>query len=139
MRRIIALLVALAVASCGSMAKPTGAPAAPAFVSKLTVPGHHPKAGRRWPVTVTAYTRSGKPLRGTCLYLFLFGGQVVSRQGPTPNGRDSTQPQPFRGTMRDPSFTWPARSAGIRLTLRVQVKVKGYRTVNHDYWVVVRR
>jgi hypothetical protein len=139
MRRTIVLLAALAVASCGSMAKPPRAPAAAPFVSKLTVPGHHPKANKRWPVRVTAFTRSGRALRATCLYLFVWRGQVVSQQGPTPHGRDSTRPQPFRGVMYDPSFTWPARAVGIPLTLRVRVTVKGRGTINHNYSVRVRR
>jgi hypothetical protein len=132
-----ALLPVLAVAGL-ALAVPATAPAA-SFVATLKTPGHHPKAGKRWTVTVTARTSSGKALRATALYLFMYNGQVVSRQGPTPNGPNGTKPYAFTGVMRDPSFTWPARAVGYKLTLRVQVKVKGRGTRNLDYWVRVRR
>jgi hypothetical protein len=138
-RAIVLPPCAVAVALGVPLASPPPAPAKASFVSTLKVPGHHPRADRRWPVRVTARTRSGKPLRATALYLFLYDGQVVSRQGPTPNGPDSTRPYSFTGVMRDPSFTWPARAVGYRLTLRVQVRVRGRGTRNHDYWVRVRR
>jgi hypothetical protein len=138
MRRI-PLTAALALALGLPAAAPPAAPAEATFVSKLTVPGHHPKAGKRWPVTVTARTRSGKALRATALYQFLYQGQVVSTQGPTPNGPDSKRPYHFTGVMHDPSFKWPARAVGYRLTLRVVVRVKGRGKRNLDYWVRVRR
>ncbi len=128
-------------------------PAAPAAaapcVAKLSVPGHHPKAGARWPVTVTCRTRSGKAVRATAAYQFLFNGQVVGRSYPSPHadpnsacskaGTCRKTPYPFNGRMRDGTFTWPRRSVGIRLTFRVVVRVKGKGSVNLDYAVKVHR
>ena len=48
-------------------------------------------------------------------------------------------PWPFRGTLRDGTFTWPARARGIPLTFRVVVAVRGRGRVNLDYAVRVRR
>ena len=46
---------------------------------------------------------------------------------------------PFTGRLRDPTVTWPPRSAGIALRFRVVIKVKGLGTRNLDYSVRVRR
>ena len=48
-------------------------------------------------------------------------------------------PWPFFGRMRDATFSWPARAAGIPLTLRVLVRVKGMGSAHADYAVRVRR
>ena len=41
--------------------------------------------------------------------------------------------------MYDDTFTWPRRSVGVPLTLRVVVAVRGKGSVNLDYAVRVRR
>jgi len=142
-RLIVVLLAALA-----SLILAAPAPAAP-FVATLKAPTHHPKAGNIWAITVTARTASGKALRATATYQFVFNGSVVATRWPSPHAdptskcsKDGTcrkTPYPFRGSFRDGTFTWPARSAGVALTFRVVVVVKGKGKVNLDYAVRVRR
>lgn len=119
---------ALAVAAAAALGAAPTAGAAP-FVAHLSVPGHHPRAGHRWPVTVTAHSHRGAPLAGRVDYEYLYGGRIVSRQ---PGGRLR------RGRWHDAAFTWPARSIGYRLTLRAVVRTR-LGVVRLPYWVVVRR
>jgi hypothetical protein len=146
MRRRLALTALTATALLAASA-PAPAAAAP-FKATLTAPTHRPKANALWRITVTARSNSGKSLRATADYQFLLHGQVVSRAHPSPNadprsacakaGNCRHSPWPFRGRFRD-TLVWPARSAGIDLTFRVVVKVKGLGTRNLDYSVRVRR
>jgi hypothetical protein len=143
-RRLLVLLVAAAV-----LLVPSAPASAAGFVARLRAPTHHPKAGALWPITVTARTRSGRSLRATASYQFLFQGHVRAHAYPSPraNPRSTCSkagtcrhaPWPFRGTMRDGTFIWPARAAGILLTFRVVVAVRGRGHVNLDYPVRVRR
>jgi hypothetical protein len=143
-RLFVGLLAAVALLA---PAAPAGA-AAP-FVATLKAGTHHPTANRLWPITVTARTRLGKALRATATYQFIFNRQVVATRYPSPHadprsacsraGTCRHSPYPFRGTLRDRTFTWPARAAGIDLTFRVVVSVKGKGRVNLDYSVRVRR
>ena len=141
-----ALLVALAsliLLASGS------AGAAEPCVAKLKAPTHRPKANRLWPVTVTCLTRSGKPVRATATYKFVYNGQVMATRYPSPKadpkspcsraGTCRHSPYPFRGRMRDGTFIWPRRSVGFPLTLRVVVAVKGKGSINLDYAVKVRK
>ena len=132
------------------IAPPAAAPAkATPCVAKLKAPGHRPKAGRRWPITVTCVTRSGKPVHATALYQFVYQGQVVATRYPSPradpnsrcsrNGTCRHSPYPFTGRMHDPTFTWPRRAVGFPLTLRVVVRVRGKGAINLDYAVKVHR
>jgi hypothetical protein len=124
------------------------AQAAP-FVAKLTAPTHSPRVNRFWPITVTARTKSGKALRATATYQFIYNGSVVATRYPSPRANPKSacskagtcrkSPYPFRGRMRDGTFTWPPRAAGIALTFRVVVVVKGKGRVNLDYAVRVKR
>src|SRR5690606_27209038 len=117
--------------------------------ARLSAPTHTPKANKRWPITVTARTNSGKPLRAKATYQFLYNGQVVATRYPSPranpNSKCSKQgtcrhsPYRFKGRMRDRTITWPRRAAGMRLTFRVVVVAKGRGKVNLDYAVRVRR
>lgn len=136
--RMRARLVAglLSIAALLAVAAPASAAS---FVAHLSAPGHHPKAGHRWPITVSARTASGAPLRATATYQFLYHGQRVNTQYPSPHGPTRHSPYPFRGSFRDASFTWPARAVGYPLTLRVVVSVRGRGTKHLDYWVRVRR
>ena len=137
-------LIALA-----AMLVPAASAQAAPFVAKLTAPTHSPKANTFWPITVTARTSSGRALRATAVYQFLFQGQVRATSYPSPKANPKSacsktgtcrhSPYPFRGRFRDPTVTWPARSAGIPLTFRVVVTVKGMGRVNLDYSVRVRR
>ena len=107
--------------------RPTGS-----FRARLFGSGHHPRAGHRWPVRITARTTSGHALSGTVFYQFLFGGQIVACRGVTAPGKPH-----FRGTFRD-VIRWPRRAIGVHLTLRAVVRTrKGLR--NLDYAITVRR
>jgi hypothetical protein len=118
-----------------ALALPAAVPAAEgaSFVATLKAPGHHPKAGKRWPITVTAKTKSGKPVRAKASYQFLYQGQVVATRYPFKR----SSPYPFKGKYRDRTFVWPARAVGYKLTLRVVVETKKRGTRNLDYWVRV--
>jgi len=126
----------LAVVLCAAALLIAVAPAqAGAWVLHLKAPGHHPHAGEKWPIKVSARTSSGKPLHATALYKFLYQGQVVATR--SPYGRHSHKPYPFFGHFRD-VIRWPKRSVGIPLTFRVVVDPKRHAPKHRDYDVVVR-
>ena len=147
MRRSVATAF-LAVAALLALAGPASS-AAPPFKATLRATTHSPKATRAWPITVTVRSNSGKALPATATYQFVYNGQVVATRYPSPNapvtskcskeGTCRKSPWAFKGTLRDRTVTWPARSAGIDLKFRVVVKVKGLGTRNLDYSVRVRR
>jgi hypothetical protein len=114
---------------------PSGAHGAD-FVAKLDAPGHHPKAGERWPIKVTAKA-SGRPVKATAFYRFLYQGQVVSTQYPSPHAPPADSPYHFKGSYRDP-IRWPKRAIGYPLTFQVVVHSKGRGTVKLNYKVRVR-
>ncbi len=126
-RRIIGSTLAVTALALG-VATPAPASAATAFKVTVRAPGHHPKANRRWPVTVTARTPGGRALKGTLRYVFLYKGRVVSRQSS----------YHFTGSYTDRTFVWPSRAIGIPLTLRCQITTT-LGTVSVDYAVRVRR
>ena len=125
------------------------ATAATPFVATLKATTHNPKADAAWPITVTVRSHSGKSLRATAIYQFVYNGQVVATRYPSPKadlhskcnqeGTCRHSAYPFTGRLRDPTVTWPARSAGIALKFRVVIKVQGLGTRNLDYSVRVRR
>jgi hypothetical protein len=100
-------------------------------------------------VTVTCRTRSGKGIHATATYQFIFNGQVVATRYPSPKANPNLpcskkgtcrhSPYPFTGRMRDATFTWPARSVGIPLKLRVVIRVRGKGSMHLDYAVKVHR
>ena len=138
---LLAALALLAVAGSASAATP--------FVATLKATTHSPKANAAWPITVTVRSHSGRSLRATATYQFVYNGQVVATRYPSPKadlhskcnqeGTCRHSAYPFTGRLRDPTVTWPARSAGIALKFRVVIKVKGLGTRNLDYSVRVRR
>jgi hypothetical protein len=140
---------ALLAAAAAALLVPAAPAAAAPCVAKLSAPTHHPTAGKRWPVVVTCRTRSGRAVRATATYKFLYNGQVVRTAYPSPNADPNSKcsregtcrktPYPFTGRMRDATFTWPRRAVGFPLTLRVVVRVKGKGSVNLDYAVKVHR
>jgi hypothetical protein len=146
MRRPLAAAVLTALA-LPAFAAP-GSAATP-FVATLKATTHSPKANAAWPITLTVRSHSGKSLRATATYQFVYNGQVVATRYPSPKadlhskcnkeGTCRHSPYPFTGRLRDPTVTWPARSAGVALKFRVVVKVKGIGTRNLDYSVRVRR
>jgi hypothetical protein len=147
MRRPLAAAVLTALA-LPALAGPASAAATP-FVATLKATTHNPKANAAWPITVTVRSHSGRSLRATATYQFVYNGQVVATRYPSPKadlhskcnqeGTCRHSAYPFTGRLRDPTVTWPARSAGIALKFRVVVKVKGLGTRNLDYPVRVRR
>ena len=133
-RLLLAVPALVAIAAAAAPAQPARPVAASAFRATLKVPGHHPKAGRVWPVTVTA-TYRGRPTRVRLTYQYLFNGKVVSTQHPDSLKRSGYR---FTGRYTDREFVWPARAAGIRLTFRAVVS-GAHGTRRLDYWVVVVR
>jgi hypothetical protein len=143
------LLVSLLAASALVLAATASASAAP-FVATFHAPNHSPKAGKEWPVTVTAKTKSGRKLHATALYEII---EPVSgftcKEGPDPGhpsktakcaaGPRGSKPWPFFGVMHDRTFIWPSRALNIRLILRTVVTVKGLGTVNLNWSVKVHR
>jgi hypothetical protein len=123
------------------------AQAAPCHAT-LKAPGHHPKAGVLWPVTVTC-RRGGRAVRATATYQFVYNGQVVATRYPSPKADPNSKctragtcrhsPYPFKGRFRDGTFTWPRRAVGFPLTLRVVIRVRGGGKVNLNYAVKVHR
>lgn len=97
------------------------------FTARLQAPNHTPKAGRDWPITVTA-RRGRAKLSGSVRYEFLFQGQIVSRQ---PGHRFK------HGLYRD-KLLWPAAAIGHKLTLRVVVKTR-YGTDRIDWAIRVHK
>jgi hypothetical protein len=147
LNRACPALLAAGAAAFLVPAAPAAAAACP--VAHLSAPTHHPKAGALWPITVTCRTRSGKGIRATATYQFIYNGQVVATRYPSPNANPSStcskegtcrhSPYPFTGRMRDGTFSWPRRAVGIPLKLRVVVRVRGKGSVNLDYAVKVHR
>ena len=114
-----------------SSAAPTASPSV-RWSAKLTAPGHHPKARKRWPVKIVVKTAGGKPISGTVQYNFLFNGSVVQVRSCLDHGNT---PCKFRGTYRD-VLHFPMRSVGYDLTLRFIVKTR-FGTKNIDYAIKV--
>jgi hypothetical protein len=131
----------LAILACSAAVLVPAAPASAAsFVARLKAPNHSPKAGtKHWRITVTARTNSGRALRATAVYQFLYNGQRVSTQNPNP-GHSTAGPRPysFKGRYRD-TILWPRRAVGYPLTFRVVVSVRGRGHRNLDWAVRVRR
>lgn len=100
----------------------------PPFVARLHAPGHHPRAGKPWPITIQVRTRNGKPLAGSVNYQFVTFGQVVARR---PGHR-------FKGGHFRDTLQFPAPAVGHPITLRILIATPaGTRRV--DYPVQVRR
>jgi hypothetical protein len=136
MVRGASLVVAVSVLALSLVPSAVGsrAHASAKWTAKMTVPTHRPKARKPWPVKIVAKTASGKKLRGTVQYHFIYKGQVVSSAGCIPNKPD---PCPFNGTYKD-VVRWPVRSVNIKLTFQATVKTK-LGTKNLNWWVKVRR
>ena len=138
MRRRSVMVLVPATAVLVAAAAATPASAAP-FVARLKAPTHHPKVGTPWTITVTARSNGGTRLHATAVYKFVYHGQTVATQYPSPHHPgEGRRPYAFFGSYRDP-IPWPARSAGFALTFRVVVTVKGLGSRNLDYAVRVRR
>jgi hypothetical protein len=108
---------------------------AQAFVTHLDAPGHHPKDCEKFPVRISAHTRSGKPLRATALYHYYYNGSLVGTS--SPYGRNSTKPFPFKGHFRD-VLRFPSQSVGVPLVWRTVLKTKHHGKEHIDYRIKVR-
>src|SRR3954453_4412772 len=151
MHRSRPLLLAAAAAGVAAFALVPGGAAGQAkpCVATIKAPNHHPKDTRLWPVTVPCRTTSGKPVRATATYQFVYQNQVVATRYPSPKadpkspcskaGTCRHSPYRFKGKMRDGTFIWPRRSVGFPLTLRVVIKVAHKGSLNLDYAVKVRK
>ena len=131
-------LVVIAVVVGGLL---IGAASAQAFVAKLAAPGHHPTAGKRWVITVSARRSNGGPVHASSYYQFVFNGQVVATRYPTPNNPrrgHRNKPWKFRGSYRD-SIIWPKRAVGQPLVFRVVVHQRHGGTKRLNYAVTVRQ
>jgi len=135
-RLVLVPLVAVALLAPAASAQAAG------FVAHLSAPTHHPLANKLWHIKVTATTSSGKPLKATASYEFVYAGQVVAKRNPSPKSpcdqNGGPRPLSFTGKYGD-DILWPPRSIGIPLTFRVVVKVKGRGVKKLDYKVVVRK
>jgi hypothetical protein len=147
LKRACPALLAIVALALLAQAAPASAAACP--VAHISAKTHHPKAGARWPITVTCRTRSGRGIHATATYQFLFNGQVMATRYPSPRANPNSacskagtcrhSPYPFTGRMHDGTFSWPKRAIGIPLTLRVVIRVSGKGSTNLDYAVKVRR
>jgi len=133
-RRTLTALATLALVAAAAPAE------AAQFRAKLDTPKSQPKANKGWKITVHARSKAGKAIRATAYYQFLFQGQVVSTQYPSPGKPPGTAKKPYRfkGSYSD-KLLFPPRATGIPLKLRVVVQVKGKGTVKLDKAVKVRR
>ncbi len=138
MPRTRTLLVLAAAAA--ALLVPAASASAAAFKATLHAPNHRPKGGaKNWDITVTARSSSGRALRATTVYEFLYDGQKVSTQYPNPgHPTGGTHPYAFTGRYKD-TILWPARAAGYALTFRVVVSVRGKGHQNLDWKVRVQR
>ena len=121
---VIALLVALALATTAAAGTVGGS--SRGLTATLHAGTHHPEVGRRWPIQFTA-TRSGRAVRATVTYEYVYGGQVVARRAQ----------HTFTGRFSD-ALVFPAQSVGYPLTFRGAV-TSGGSTVNLDYAIQVSR
>jgi hypothetical protein len=132
-------LVILAATAAALLLAASSASAA-AFKATLDAPNHSPKGGgKNWDITVTAKSRSGRPLKATARYEFYFDGQRVSTQYPNPgHPKGGRKPYHFKGHYKD-TILWPPTAVGHPLTFRVVVGVRGKGSVKLDWKVRVHR
>ena len=140
MRRKVALITCLACL-VALLAAPAGAAA---FSVGLKAPTHHPKAGKKWPITVSAHRNGGKPVHASAFYQFVVGGNVVQSCTPLPGHPHATKcnvgskakTHRFFGQYRD-VIIWPKRAISYHITFRVVVHMRHGGTKHVDYPVTV--
>jgi hypothetical protein len=117
---LVAVAVALALAVVPASALAGG------FTAHLKAPNHHPTAGKKWWITVTARHGRSKP-GGKVSYRFLFQGQVVAHR---PGHKFA------HGHYRD-WLLFPRAAIGHPITLQVVVQTRW----GTDYlnWAVTTR
>jgi hypothetical protein len=97
------------------------------LVARLEADGHRPRAERRWPIRITARTRTGRPVQAVVRYQYFVDGELVACRSRFA----------FYGRFQD-DIVWPRSAVGISLTFRAVVTSAGSRR-NLDYRVRVRR
>lgn len=118
---LLGVLALTATAAAGTVGGSSGG-----LTATLHAGTHHPEVGRRWPIQFTA-TRSGRAVRATVTYEYVYGGQVVAKRAQ----------HTFTGRFSD-ALVFPAQSVGYPLTFRGAV-TSGGATVNLDYAIQVSR
>jgi hypothetical protein len=119
------------------------AAAAQAFSAKLKASGHHPKAGKPYPIKVIAHRGNGKPMHANSYYHFLFNGTVVKSCAPRPHARNhhkcpTGKPHQFFGSYKDILF-FPKAAVGHPLTFQVVVHGRHAGTKKLNYKVTTRK
>jgi hypothetical protein len=128
---------ATATATQQSSAAPTTTATAPsasrtvtatagAITATIHAGSHVPRVGRVWPLHF-AVLSSGRPVKATVSYEYLFDGQVVAHRAH----------YTFIGHFSD-VFRWPSSAVGYPLTFRAAITSQGA-TINLDYPVKVTR
>jgi hypothetical protein len=132
----LALMGALALVASGPVSGSTASRshAAAAWTAVLHAPGHHPKARKRWPISIVVRTAGGRGLSGTVQYHFIFNGTVVGTRSCLDVGN---APCRFsRGIYRD-VLHFPRRSVGVPLTFQCVVKTRlGTKNINYAIKVI---
>lgn len=98
----------------------------------LSAPTHRPKVKTKW-YYVVRVTKDGKAARAriTAQIVDPIGGVHPVEFGPTTK---VIKDYPIKGSFRD-YIIWPSESRGIRLTLRITVRVGTTKKIV-NYWVV---
>lgn len=97
-----------------------------AITAILRAGTHNPRVNVPWPIHLVV-RRSGRLVKASVTYQYLFGGQVVARRSH----------YTFNGRFTD-HFLWPDSAVGYPLTFRAVI-VSGGATINLDYPVKVGR
>jgi hypothetical protein len=105
----------------------------PPFRIKIEAATHTPKANAKWPVTIVATSRSGKPVAGRLTMRILVGGTQVGTV-------DKGHIYRFVGSWHEKSgheITWPAAAVGEPVVFQAVVTVHGI-TRKANYTISVR-
>jgi hypothetical protein len=127
---VVGLVLAVLLAAPAPAAR-DDPPASGKLDAHLFAPTHHPKAGDRWPIRITAQDVDGHDVRGSVRYAWLYQGEVVLRKDPKVHRK-------FVGDFRDRHLAWSKRTIGLTLTFRAIVDTK-LGQANLDYTVNVHR
>ena len=123
MRHLVVLVAALIVAASASAASP----ASPVRATMSTT-STRPLVDTPWRYTITVEDRDGKPLAAKARLQILMGTRVVGCWKRTAmiqcSGATSGTWISFKGK-RTGVLTWPAQSAGIKLTFQATVVAAG--------------
>jgi hypothetical protein len=123
MRLLLVLVAAVAVAASASAANPTSPVRA-----TMTTTSTKPLVDTPWRYTIIVKDRAGKPIAAKARLQILLGTLVVGCWKETAmtqcSGANSGTWISFKGKRTD-VLTWPAQSAGIKLTFQATVVAAG--------------